>query len=323
MSEKEIAETTDDIIAFADIGEFIDRPISEYSSGMTVRLAFATQVHVDPDILIVDEALSVGDIFFQNKCITKIKELVSNGTTLFFVSHGLNTVKSICERAIYLRNGELIADGPSEEVCEIYQNSTTSVDEQDLAVALEQAKQFYGTESEWLEIPVKIQTNQSDFDNRVSSRSGGGEVRFIEFSILNADGVRVESIENASPVTLLAVFEATSDVPEGAEIGILLRDYNGVDLVAYNTNFFGLKVPPILKGCKYAWRLEISPPLAQGHYSFHCGIKPHAESSYFYDRVFGAGALEVANNPVGWGNYGGRFIQSPRNSEFISITETL
>src|SRR5690606_8204194 len=101
------------IVDFAVIGEFIEHPVKSYSSGMMVRLAVALQVHVDPDVLIVDEALSVGDIFFQQKCIAKIREILQRGVTLLFVSHGLNSVKSLCSRAIHLERGVVRADGPA------------------------------------------------------------------------------------------------------------------------------------------------------------------------------------------------------------------
>lgn len=110
----------DDIIKFADIGEFIDQPVKRYSSGMFVRLAFAVAISLNPDILIVDEALSVGDINFRNKCMNRIKELHDSGVSLLFVSHDLGTVQTFCDRAIWIHNGEVKNDGPSISVCQEY-----------------------------------------------------------------------------------------------------------------------------------------------------------------------------------------------------------
>jgi ABC-type polysaccharide/polyol phosphate transport system ATPase subunit len=118
LSKKEITARYDDIVEFAEIGDFIDQPVKTYSSGMYVRLAFAIAISVDPEILVVDEALSVGDINFRNKCMQRIKQLRDKGVTVFFVSHDLGTVQTICDRAIWLSNGEVEHEGPSVEVCQ-------------------------------------------------------------------------------------------------------------------------------------------------------------------------------------------------------------
>ena len=120
MSRSEIAARMDDIIAFADIGEYVDQPVKTYSSGMMMRLAFAVQVHVDPDILIVDEALSVGDARFQAKAMARIDEILQRGTTLLFVGHDLNAVKSFCRRAMLLQKGQVVLEATPEEVITEY-----------------------------------------------------------------------------------------------------------------------------------------------------------------------------------------------------------
>lgn len=109
-----------DIIEFADIGDFIDHPVKLYSSGMFARLAFAVAINVEPDILIVDEALSVGDIFFQNKCYKKFDELRAKGTTILFVSHDIGSVRQMCDRVLWLEHGEMRAFGETTEICDMY-----------------------------------------------------------------------------------------------------------------------------------------------------------------------------------------------------------
>lgn len=111
------------IAAFADIGEFIDQPVKTYSSGMLVRLAFAVAIHVEPSVLIVDEALSVGDFAFQNKCVQKLRQMRDAGVTLLFVSHDLNTVQTICDRVVWLEHGKVVMTGSPVEVCQEYQVS--------------------------------------------------------------------------------------------------------------------------------------------------------------------------------------------------------
>ena len=120
LSKEDINARYDDIVAFADIGDFIHRPVKTYSSGMMVRLAFAVQVHVDPEILIVDEALAVGDARFQAKALTKIEEILAKGTTLLFVGHDLNTVRAFCKQAMLLDKGNIIQYGFPDDVTMTY-----------------------------------------------------------------------------------------------------------------------------------------------------------------------------------------------------------
>ena len=119
-SRAQIEERIDEIIAFAEIGEFIDQPVKVYSSGMFVRLAFSVSVHVDPDILIVDEALAVGDVRFQKKCVDFMRRFKESGKTILFVSHDIFTVKSFCDRLILINNGVLEAMGDPDEVANRY-----------------------------------------------------------------------------------------------------------------------------------------------------------------------------------------------------------
>lgn len=119
-TQKEMDERKDAIISFADIGDFIYQPVKTYSSGMFARLAFAVSINVEPDILIVDEALSVGDVFFQNKCFRKFDELKQKGTTILFVSHDIGSVRQMCSRVLWLDHGQVKAFGPAQEICDRY-----------------------------------------------------------------------------------------------------------------------------------------------------------------------------------------------------------
>lgn len=122
LSSNEITARFHEIEAFADIGEFIDQPVKTYSSGMYVRLAFAVAIHVSPDLLVVDEALAVGDTAFQTKCLTRIREMQKAGVTILLVTHSTNTLVEYCDRAIYLKRGRLIKDGPCRDVVRLYAN---------------------------------------------------------------------------------------------------------------------------------------------------------------------------------------------------------
>jgi lipopolysaccharide transport system ATP-binding protein len=120
LTRAQIDARYEEICAFANIGEFIEQPTKTYSSGMLVRLAFAVSVCVEPDILIVDEALAVGDASFQFKCLNRLERLAESGSTLLFVSHDMSMVKRFCQRVLYMRDGEVLASGPAEEMAELY-----------------------------------------------------------------------------------------------------------------------------------------------------------------------------------------------------------
>jgi len=124
MSRAEVASKFDAIVEFAEIDEFIDTPVKRYSSGMYVRLAFAVAAHLDPDILLLDEVLAVGDFAFQRKCINFARSLEKKGSTILFVSHNMFSIKTMCERVIYLRAGKVVFDGPTDEGLRIYENDS-------------------------------------------------------------------------------------------------------------------------------------------------------------------------------------------------------
>lgn len=120
LNDKEIKEIEDDIIQFADLGEYIDQPVRTYSSGMKMRLGFAININVKPDILVIDEALSVGDADFKKKCQNKINEVINTGVTVLFVSHSNSAIKDTCSRAIYLKGGKVEYDGDVDKAFELY-----------------------------------------------------------------------------------------------------------------------------------------------------------------------------------------------------------
>ncbi len=124
MGRKEIAAKFDDIVDFSEIRQFIDTPVKRYSSGMYVRLAFAVAAHLEPDILLLDEVLAVGDLAFQRKCMEHAKRLAERGVTLLLVSHNMFAIKSMCDRAIYVAKGQVVADGRTEEVTQRYENDS-------------------------------------------------------------------------------------------------------------------------------------------------------------------------------------------------------
>lgn len=126
MSRKQIENKLDDIVAFAEVEKFLDTPVKRYSSGMYVRLAFSVAAHLDPDILVIDEVLAVGDQLFQNKCLGKLKDTAGDGRTVLFVSHNMTVVKSLCTRIIYIQDGEVAFDGAPDQAIAAYLASDKS-----------------------------------------------------------------------------------------------------------------------------------------------------------------------------------------------------
>lgn len=127
LEDEYIKEIEKNIIDFAELGDYIDQPVRTYSSGMKMRLGFAINVNIEPDVLVVDEALAVGDASFKRKCKDKIKEIISSGTTVLYVSHSADSVREICPRSIYLRKGSVIFDGPTDETLNVYQEYKESI----------------------------------------------------------------------------------------------------------------------------------------------------------------------------------------------------
>lgn len=126
LNDKEVSDIEQNIVDFADLGEYLDQPVKTYSSGMKMRLGFAINININPDILVIDEALSVGDAEFKKKCKNKIKELINKGVTVLYVSHSADSLKEICTRTIFLMNGKVMFDGPTEEGIKVYNEKTKS-----------------------------------------------------------------------------------------------------------------------------------------------------------------------------------------------------
>jgi lipopolysaccharide transport system ATP-binding protein len=207
LSRAEIDRAMPSIEAFAEIGEFIERPVKEYSSGMYVRLAFSTAIHVDPEILIVDEALAVGDAVFANRCVRKFEELRARKITVLFVSHDLGLVKALSDRAILLLNGRIEAHGKPTDVINRY-------------------------------IGLVLERNQARArkDDRVrgSFRHGDGTSEILSAEILNARGEPVASIPSGEPITIRVRSRFNADTNDPM-VGILLRTRIGTDVYGTNT----------------------------------------------------------------------------------------
>lgn len=207
LSRAEITRAMPSIEAFAEIGEFIERPVKEYSSGMYVRLAFATAIHVDPEILIVDEALAVGDAVFANRCVRKFEELRERKITVLFVSHDLALVKQLSDRAILLLNGRIEAQGTPSDVINRYIG---------LVLEKQQARQ------------------EKEQRFGASYRHGDGTSEILSVELLNAEGESVTSVASGEAV-IVRVHTRFREPKCDPMVGILVRTRIGMDVYGTNT----------------------------------------------------------------------------------------
>ena len=277
-----------EIIDFADIGDFIEQPVKTYSSGMLVRLAFAVQVMLDPDVLIVDEALAVGDIFFQQKCFARLEKLTSQGTTILFVSHDIALVKSLCSRAVYLKEGKLAAFGKASEVCDMYYNDTTENFSEKTA-ALSSAG-----ENKDMTVPPLFRVD-AEMEKRITERSGSYEIKVTAFDFYDMQGRRISDCFVGDRIKLVISFSVQSDIPAGAQIGVLCRNERGYDVFTTNLVNYDRFLPALEAGTKGVVCWEFDMPVF-GTFLFSMGIKPDKLSSVFYDRPFNLAVLKTVKH---------------------------
>lgn len=180
MAKREIQAKFDEIVAFAEVEQFLDTPVKRYSSGMYVRLAFAVAAHLEPEILIVDEVLAVGDAEFQKKCLGKMQDVSSSGRTILFVSHNMAAIQNLCDKAIYLKKGEVQTIGRSEEVISTYLKSTAEVQNINLA-------------------------DRKD-------RSGNGAIRFQSVELIDGNGNTLQSLHCGKKAVIRIHFERNLNV---------------------------------------------------------------------------------------------------------------
>ena len=211
MTRGEVARIFPKIEEFAEIGEFINRPVKEYSSGMYIRLAFSTAIHVDPEILIVDEALAVGDAIFANRCIQKFEELKERRVTVLFVSHDLGLVKRLSDRAVLMLKGEVAAEGSPRDV----------------------VNRYVGHVLERQHEREQLTEKTGDGNIRSSFRHGDRASRVTDVRLFNSEGVECQTVQSGERITVRVVARFDRAVTNPV-IGLLVRNRLGIDV--YGTN---------------------------------------------------------------------------------------
>lgn len=229
FSRKEIDRKLDDILAFADIGDFVYQPVKTYSSGMFVRLAFAVAINIDPEILIVDEALSVGDAFFQMKCYHKFEEFKKQGRTILFVSHDLGSINKYCDRVILLNKGYKMAEGEPKDMIDLYKRVMAGEKGTKPAGAVERGTMSQETQDgqSWHE---KMEENPN------CSSYGNGAATFLDYCVLDQSH-RITNIINAGEdytIRMKVQFHRNINEPV---IAVTLRNKQGTDICGTNTMY--------------------------------------------------------------------------------------
>ena len=269
ISRNEMEERFDRITEFAAIGHFIDQPVKTYSSGMYVRLAFALAINIDPDILIVDEALSVGDIKFQRKCFAKIEQFRKEGKTILFVTHSLSSVNLLCDTAVLIDKGKMLERGDPKEITRIYQNMMLGEDVRKTEIQKDVKTRLESEKREKDEL-VRV---KSLADERLKAGQDGKKAEIIDYGILDKDGNKITLIESGKPYTLYSkvlVYEPLKEI----HLGYPIQTVKGLLLFAVNSEYQDIDIGPVARGDILDGRVEITMWLAPGNYfiSFRTGV---------------------------------------------------
>ena len=261
FSTREIDARYRHIEDFAEIGAFIGRPIKTYSSGMVVRLAFAVAIHADPDILLVDEALSVGDAYFRQKCMRKVHEMRSSGVTILFVSHATGDVRAVGDRTLWLEQGRAREIGDTETVVARYLEAAARKD----AAYVKTSGQASGQEHEVAWAPAAHIPN-------VDHRYGDGRAQVTGIAVLNEHGEPVSLLQPSSRVIVRLGLRAGAPIQRPVA-GFVLRNHLGIDFSGTDTWREGLELPPLAPGQALTVDFHLDlPELYPGFFSFSPAI---------------------------------------------------
>ena len=293
FSKEEIDSKLDDILTFADIGDFIYQPVKTYSSGMFVRLAFAVAINIDPDILIVDEALSVGDVFFQAKCYRKFEEFKQKGKTIVFVSHDLNSISRYCDRVILLNKGNILDEGDPKKIVDLYKKILVQRDE--VPEELEQD-----------EVEESIQTGtefQRPFPrNPEVLEYGDKEAEIVDFTLEDAHGIATNTIQKMEKFTIKMKVHFKEDIDE-VIYAFTIKDMRGTEITGTNTMFEKIPVEPQKKGNTQIITFRQTMNLQGGEYLLSLGCTGYKGGEFTaFHRLYDVCSITVvaSKNTVGF-----------------------
>jgi len=278
LSKTQVDEKYDEIIAFADIGDFIHQPVKTYSSGMFVRLAFAVQACVEPDILIVDEALAVGDVFFRQKCYQRLNALREKGTAILLVTHGMGDVEQFCTRALLLDHGNPLFFGEATEAVKRYYLVEQKTRETNIPAArITEASDTHYFSSDakfsWPEVEAFLSISQIP-------QISNGWAHCTQVAVCDVNGKRRSQYNQGEMAHFFYEFELLTDI-ETPVAGITLQNDKGVIVHGKNTLQFDTLVPAhVKKGTRIRFCHEIKLDIAWGEYTFEVGFASISQQSY-------------------------------------------
>ena len=258
-------DKADEIVAFADIGEFIYQPVKVYSSGMFARVAFAVNAFVEPDLLIVDEALSVGDAFFQSKCMDKMKSLMENGVTVLFVSHDWTAIKNLCERGVLMDKGEVLMDASASEVVEEYRRMQLEARQDGIQAAaeVEPVQELPSTDNVW------FRNNEVFLKNASYQRIQNGKLSFCNVQLLDEAGHPIAAAEYGQSVILRMAIDVHADAAFFGT-GYHIRNEAGMELVYSDSQIEDKIVHQAKAGSRYLMDWKFRLALREGRYNIAC-----------------------------------------------------
>jgi ABC-type polysaccharide/polyol phosphate transport system ATPase subunit len=272
LTSKEIDRRYKEIEEFAEIGDFIRQPVKTYSSGMVVRLAFAVAINVDPEILLVDEALAVGDIYFRHRCMRKVHELRTRGITILFVSHAVSDVKALGDRTMWLEHGKVMDLGDTERVVGKYLASTIAKDTQYLKLKNKAMAQ----PERKIQCPAEVVDTIPNIDHRF----GDERAEILGIALLNEEGERVSLVQPNGHLIVRISVRAKEDLAMPI-VGFMMRNHLGVDFSGTNTAREEYELPQMVRGdiITVDFHLDI-PELYPGSFSFSPAIADGTLDAY-------------------------------------------
>ena len=291
FSKEEIDARLDDILEFADIGDFIHQPVKTYSSGMFVRLAFAVAINIDPEILVVDEALSVGDVFFQAKCYHKFEEFKKQGKTILFVSHDLSSVSKYCDRVILLNKGVKLDEGSPKQMVDLYKQ---------LLVGQNPVKQN-GTDSG--ENTPKTEKDHGSFQANPNLLEYGNRMaEIIDFEVLDDKGMLSNTIEKGTSFKIRLKARFNEDIQEPI-LAYTFKNIKGTEITGTNTMFEKVQIERSGKGdtCTVTFTQDMN--LQGGEYLLSFGCTGYKDGDFtVFHRLYDACNITVVSskNTVGF-----------------------
>lgn len=282
-TKEQMEERVPKIIEFAGIGDYIHQPVKTYSSGMFARLAFAMAINVEPDILIVDEALSVGDIYFQSKCFKKMDEIKRNGTTILLVTHDMSSVVKYCDKVVVLNHGKVVKEGNPKEMVDIYKKIL--VNQYDENATEEQAK-FETTNDTWAS---KLSLNEENV------LYGSGKARIVDFGFFDADDQITGMIMKKNTFKIKMKVEFFEDV-ENPIFAFAVKNARGAEVTGTNTMFERVDLPLAKKGETYVVTFTQRALLQGGEYLMSFGCTGYENGEFtVYDRLYDVANLTIVS----------------------------